>query len=137
PHAPRPTPHTGDGNFLHGLSLTIGTATDGDPTAPGRWSAWMRGRGKFDPTRRTWSPAGSALGLGLLLAWLLAWRLVADAAEWFAPATACVGLIAWPLSARPACRARPAVAAGLRLASWAALGLAVAAALSLGAFLPA
>ena len=58
----------------------------------------MRGRGIFDPTRRTWSPAGSALGLGLLLAWLLTWRLVSDAADWFAPATDAAG--AWDLEAR-------------------------------------
>ncbi|MDP9372110.1 MAG: hypothetical protein M3Q65_06590, partial [Chloroflexota bacterium] len=89
-----------------------------------------------DPKRRAALLPGVGLGLAILVGWLVAWRLLSGEAARFAPATALVGLACWVLSARYAASPRPALPVGLRVAAWGALGLAVAASFSLGAFLP-
>lgn len=80
---------------------------------------------------------GLGLGLALLGLWLVGWRLVSDAAGWFAPATALVGVALWLLSRAGRLAGLPALRPALGVAGWGAVGLAAAASLSIGAFLPA
>src|SRR5438034_1034312 len=85
---------------------------------------------------RTSAVVGIVPGMALVTAWLLAWRLLSDAAGLFAPAVALFGLACLLLSlARPLGRWRAAPTA-LRTAAWVGLLLAVAASFSLGAFMP-
>lgn len=80
----------------------------------------------------------SALALGALIvaAWLVGWHLLADAAAFFAPATVAVGVGALVAGGCLAGRIGPTAARALPVAGGGAVGLAVVAALSLGAFLP-
>src|SRR3712207_4832370 len=80
---------------------------------------------------------GVLLGLGIVGGALLGWRLLSDAAQMFAPALALLSLGLWALSQAAAFRRWPVALLSLKTASWVSLGLAAAAALSLGAFLPA
>lgn len=80
--------------------------------------------------------AGVLLGCGLLAVVLVGWRLISDAATLFAPLLAVAGIGA--LGTAHWCRERlhPLGRIALRTAGMGALGLAGAASLSLGAFLP-
>lgn len=80
---------------------------------------------------------GLVLGLALLGIWLVGWRLLSDSAGWFAPATALFGTVLWLLSLTTRVGEVPAIRAMLKTAGVGAMALAVAASLSLGAFLPA
>ncbi len=77
--------------------------------------------------------AGVGLECGLLAIWLIGWHYLSDAAGWFAPATALVGLTLWLLSFL---YFWPRLKLALKTAGWVAIGLAIAASLSLGTFLP-
>lgn len=88
-----------------------------------------------DPKVRPVLLSAICLGLALLAGWIVAWRLFSDAAGFFAPVLAAVGVGCLAL-AGPASRRSSLVAGGLRLAGGGGVGLAVCAALSLGAFLP-
>nr|MDQ5828077.1 hypothetical protein [Chloroflexota bacterium] len=80
---------------------------------------------------------GVSLGMALLGVWLAGWHLLFDAAGWFAPATALVGVALW-LSAQTVPPVRlGAIPVMLNSVGIGAMILAVAASLSLGAFLPA
>ncbi len=79
---------------------------------------------------------GGALGVLLVAGLLVLWRLSVDAAGFFAPAFAALGLTGLFLGRRTAARYRPVAAWALRVAGSLALVLALAASLSLGAFLP-
>ena len=87
---------------------------------------------------RRWrrSTAAVVLGLGLLAAVLVLWRLLSDAAGYFAPVMAVCGVVS--LCAARHCRGRGWSEGGRALATAGvgAIGLAITAALSLGAFLP-
>jgi hypothetical protein len=76
-------------------------------------------------------------GAGALAAWFIAWRLLTNAAGWFAPATAAIGLCGLLLASQPPLRCRPVWRGGLRVAGVTGCVLAIAASLSLGSFLPA
>ncbi len=89
-----------------------------------------------DPKARAATLPGLALGLALLAGWIVGWRVLRDAADEFAPATVAAGLLAWVAAHSAFCRRRPALVAGLRWGGYGAVALGVAAALSLGAFLP-
>lgn len=79
-----------------------------------------------------------AIGLGLVLSgiWLGTWHVWTNAAGWFAPATALVGLTLWLLSGWPSLAKKTELGLGLSIAGWVLMSLAVVASLSLGAFLP-
>lgn len=80
-----------------------------------------------------------ALGMGLALLglWLVGWRLLSDAAGWFAPATALVAVALGFASLTSPLSGSPTLRLALTIAGWGATGLAVAASLSVGTFLPA
>src|SRR3982750_133411 len=86
-------------------------------------------------TRISTTP-GIVLGLALVSAWLVAWHLLSNAAGLFALATALFGLICLLLSSMPSGR-WPAARTAFGTAARVAMVLAVAAAFSLGAFIPA
>ncbi|MGN6698209.1 MAG: carboxypeptidase regulatory-like domain-containing protein [Thermomicrobiales bacterium] len=90
-----------------------------------------------DPKERAALLPGLACGVGILAAWLTAWRLLTDAAGWFAPATAIFSLCGLLLASQPLLCCRPVWRIGLRVAGATGCALAIAAALSLGGFLPA
>jgi len=81
--------------------------------------------------------AGFGLGLALLGVWLVGWRLLSDAAGWFAPATALIGVVLWLISLTRQLAGLSILRVALRTAGWGAMLLAAMASLSLGAFLPA
>src|SRR6478672_1525209 len=87
-------------------------------------------------TTRTSAVLGIVAGVALVTAWLLVWRLLSDAAGLFAPATALFGLACLLLSLVGPLERWPGLLAALRTAAWVSLALAVAASLSLGAFMP-
>lgn len=89
-----------------------------------------------DPKARATRALGMALGAAILAGWLVAWRVSSDEADRFAPATIFAGFACWFLSSRPRAERRPPLRLGLRAAAYGALGLGVAASLSLGALLP-
>ena len=80
--------------------------------------------------------AAVLLGLPLLAAWLIIWRVVSDAAGFFAPATLLFGLLCLLIGQRAPLHRAPLLARSLRCAGGYAVALGVAASLSLGAFLP-
>jgi hypothetical protein len=79
---------------------------------------------------------GVLLGCGLLALALVAWRLVSDAAALFAPVMALVGIGGLGAAGRFGARLHPLGCLAARTMGVGALGLALAASLSLGAFLP-
>ena len=81
-------------------------------------------------------PLALASGLLLLAAWLVGWRILSDAAGVFATSTMSFGLLCLLATYHPLTLGRPPLRRALGIAGRGAIGLAVAAALSLGAFLP-
>lgn len=79
---------------------------------------------------------GGALGLALLAGGLALWRLASDAAAFFAPILAACGIGCHALAPRLDAQSWAVAARALRVAGGGAIGLAVVAALSLGALLP-
>lgn len=79
---------------------------------------------------------GVLMGLSLLALFLLAWRILLDEAEWFAPALALIWLLLWALASARGMTKRPALRRALNTAAWVSLALSIVAALSLGSFLP-
>ncbi|MGN6673083.1 MAG: hypothetical protein ACTHMA_07275, partial [Thermomicrobiales bacterium] len=67
-----------------------------------------------DPKERAALLPGLACGVGILAAWLTAWRLLTDAAGWFAPATAIFSLCGLLLASQPLLCCRPVWRIGLR-----------------------
>jgi hypothetical protein len=79
---------------------------------------------------------GVLLGCGLLAAAIVTWRLISDSAALFAPVMALVGIGGLAAARSFGERLRPLGCLALRAAGGGAIGLALAASLSLGAFLP-
>src|SRR5436190_7783401 len=80
--------------------------------------------------------AGVGLGLAALAVWLIAWRWASDAAGFFAPALALTTVGCLALAVQHPVRQRELLACGLRAAGSGGALLTIAAALSLGTFLP-
>lgn len=80
---------------------------------------------------------GVLLGAALLGAWLAGWHLLIDAAGLFAPVAALIGITLWLLSRRSPLARSATMRVALNTAGVGAMALALAASLSLGAFLPA
>src|SRR4051794_30228800 len=80
--------------------------------------------------------AGVGLGLAALAVWLVAWRWASDAASFFAPTLALTAVGCLALVGQNPVRQRELLACGLRAAGGGAALLTIAAALSLGTFLP-
>ncbi len=91
----------------------------------------------LDVKTRVYFVPGVCLAAGILTGWLILWRLASNAAGWFAPATALLGLVCWYLTFVYPIQKRAISRIGLKLAAWAAIWLAIGASFSLGAFLPA
>lgn len=90
----------------------------------------------FTPQSRMTLAVATAGGLLILAAWLVAWRIVSDDAGTFAPATMSAGLLCLLATYHPLTEGRAPLRSALRAGGRWALVLAVAASLSLGAFLP-
>lgn len=82
------------------------------------------------------TPGQNLAGLLLVAVLLAGWRLLFNAAGWFAPFLAAVGLGCWWLSLAPVLKQRSQLKNILSVMAWWLMLLAIVAALSLGVFLP-